>query len=212
MPEPAWLQDATVRVDQSGFDLGAADIDGEHQLGEFRVFWPGAGINIEWHRASLGHGGYRGSMVTLPESAEPRARLSIVAERVVPYSAVIVWDALLDPVLADGWLGQIETEALPEGRYRVVWPGRPPHPADWFGRITRLVPGRRLALFFDPQTEVTFDLVSEADTSVRLRVRHRSYLSRSEALAVDEFWRRRLGYLAELLSGRPVDWRDASSG
>jgi uncharacterized protein YndB with AHSA1/START domain len=151
-------------------------------------------------------------MVTLPESAEPRALLSIVAERIMPYSAVIVWDALLDPVLADGWLGQLETEAVPEGRYCVVWPGREPHSADWFGRITRLVPGKRLSLFFDPHTDVTFELATEADSSVRVRVRHRSYLSRAEALAVDEFWRRRLGYLAELLSGRPVDWCDASSG
>ena len=151
-------------------------------------------------------------MVMLPESAEPRTRLSIVAERVVPYSAVIIWDALLDPVLADGWLGQLETEAVPEGRYCVVWPDREPHRADWFGRITRLVPGQRLSLHFQPHTEVTFELVTDADASVRVRVRHRSYLSRSEALAVDEFWRRRLGYLAALLSGRPVDWRDTSSG
>ena len=126
----------------------------------------------------------------------------------VPFSASIVWHCLVDPELVDGWLGHALVDAVPEGRFAIVWPTGEPHAADWFGTITVLDEPRRLRLAFRPHTSIEFVVTPAAapNRGSTITVSHESFFTAPEDRAVHEFWRVRLDYLVELLRGRPVDW------
>ncbi|CAD6000018.1 SRPBCC domain-containing protein [Agreia sp. COWG] len=139
-----------------------------------------------------------------------RPRRSVSVERAVPFSPVIVWDALVDADLADGWLGHLIVEPVEGGRFALVWPTDEPHQADWFGTIEQMIPAERLAVAFAPHTLITFELRASLVSDRRgsqVAVLHESFLTSSEAEAVARFWSRRLDLLHSLLGGHPVVWR-----
>lgn len=104
--------------------------------------------------------------------------LELAFERDLPFAPVIVWDALVDPVLVDGWM---------------------PVP---FDRITDAVPHERLQVD-SAVGRLRFHLVESAGgprgTSTRLTLhaeaRHRHF-----------DWPEALDDLHDLLHGHPVDW------
>jgi uncharacterized protein YndB with AHSA1/START domain len=148
-------------------------------------------------------------------AATLRPRRAVEAATRLRFAPSIVWQCLVDPVLAEGWLGQVLLSAdAVGGRFAVVWPTGEPHEADWFGTISEIEPQRRLQVRFDPHTSVAFDLTNggAGAGSCSVRVRHESFLSAAEQREVAAFWNGRLEYLSELLHGRPVDWNRESNG
>ena len=59
-------------------------------------------------------------------TGEPTASSVLSFGRRLDLPRGIVWDALVDPVLVSGWLGEADIEALPGGRFDVR-PGAPAH-------------------------------------------------------------------------------------
>jgi uncharacterized protein YndB with AHSA1/START domain len=149
----------------------------------------------------------------------PHRQLRLEAE--FPVSIEVVWDALVDPVLAEGWLGELSVDPLPEGQYSLRFRDAPLEEADWNGTIRAVsppgtsapgdpAPAVFLEVSFAPHLLVRFELTSGAHRSTLLVLRHSSFLDDSAALAAEGFWHRRLGYLVELLRGHPAEW--ASEG
>lgn len=114
-----------------------------------------------------------------------------VLERRIDLPRAIVWDALIDPVLVEGWLHPTARLVDPANRGGDV------------GERVEPVPGETavLATVLEPFGELRFEL-DELDggtrgTSTVFRVR-------SESLAG---WSDRVDDLENLLRGHPVDWQ-----
>ena len=120
---------------------------------------------------------------------------------------VIVWDALVDPDLVSGWLGQAEIEPIAGGVYNLAWPHRPAS-TETFGRITLLQHPERLHLDTTNLGRVAFSLESVdggfRETGTRLRL---TVDDVDDAAIATADWTQNLDQLEELLHGRPVDWK-----
>lgn len=117
---------------------------------------------------------------------------SVRLERLLPLPRVIVWEALVDPVLVEGWL----------------------HPT------ARLVSGTSQRAFVEPDSadDAVLDVISPVFGRVRVRLGSVAGGPRGESTAVtlevwpeghDDTharWSSRLDRLEELLAGHPVDW------
>jgi uncharacterized protein YndB with AHSA1/START domain len=112
---------------------------------------------------------------------------------------VIVWDALVDPVLLEGWAGNARVEAAEGGAYEVTW-------GDGSGTLTGVIarwePPGLLQVQVDTGGELRYELEpldgGLRGSSTRLRIIVDG--------ARDELWRVRLDNLAQLLRGHPVVW------
>ena len=112
---------------------------------------------------------------------------------------VIVWDALVDPVLLEGWAGNARVEAAEGGAYEVTW-------GDGSGTLTGVIaqiePPGLLRVRVDSGDELRYELepldggLRGVSTTLRIIVDG----------ARDELWRVRLDNLGELLRGHPVEW------
>lgn len=117
-------------------------------------------------------------------------------ERTIDLPRVIVWEALVDPVLARGWLHPDET--LIESTTGVVFdePESPAQPAVLHVR-SQLFGDVRFVLLTAPggrRGESTALTLVASDEWGRLADRRR-------------LWELRLDQLEELLAGHPVDWQ-----
>jgi hypothetical protein len=156
-------------------------------------------------------------IVCVVPAVAPRRVLRFEADYGV--SPEVVWDALVDPVLVEGWLGRLVVDAAPEGEYTLVWPDAPPEKgaaSAWSGSIVVIAPpkGRApavLELDFPPHVGLRFQLdriPSAVHGRTRLMLEYASFVDSAAVPGLERFWRRRLGSLAELLRGRPRDWSD----
>lgn len=121
----------------------------------------------------------------------------------------IVWDALVDPVLVSGWLGDADIDAAAGGRYRLGWIGSP-HLPGTDGTIETILEPERLTIANERHVRFDFRL-DELDggsrgTSTRLRLTVTEWIDRPFAGRVSEGWLAALEQLAALLRGHPVDW------
>lgn len=128
--------------------------------------------------------------------------------RGLTWSPAIVWDALTDDVLIDGWLALASVEPRIGGEYRLRWTDYTL--AETIGVITEFVPLRRLVIDTDNIGTLDFTLSRgvggprDVITLLTLRI---SVLTDPRMLASTRaYWRSNLDQLEELLRGRPVDW------
>ena len=135
--------------------------------------------------------------------------LTIRLDRVVPFSPVIVWDALVDADLVAGWLGDARIEPVVGGRYDLAWLGTPEITAT-SGKITRLEQPTSLVVVTDAHGTLDFSLTevpggprgtsTVIELTVGVDIEHRF-----EA-RVRRVWLDALDQLDALLHGHPADW------
>ena len=134
---------------------------------------------------------------------------------------VIVWDALVDPDLLAGWLGEVRMlpsdHSLGDSRrtarslsaFEFRWPGSGP------GRLVRgtvsaLQAPRLLRVETDNRGRIEFTLVSSVGgfrgSSTELELRVDSSIQLSSVTTVRDEWQTSLDRLEQLLHGHPVDW------
>lgn len=135
--------------------------------------------------------------------------LELAFERDFPFAPVIVWDALVDPVLVYGWLGDAVIDPVVGGEYNIRWLNRLGNPES-LGRITTLQPLERLTIDTTTVGLLRFEL-TEIDggnrgTSTRMLLRVDVAVEKAFAARVRADWLTNLDQLAEVLQGHPVDW------
>jgi uncharacterized protein YndB with AHSA1/START domain len=121
----------------------------------------------------------------------------------------IVWDALVDDVLVEGWLAAARIDAREGGLYWLDWQGGSSlTPTN--GTITVFEPSRRLAIDTDNIGSLEFTLESvpggtrgsSTDLVLTLRVDTEPRLLASTRAD----WQSNFDQLEALLRGHPVDW------
>lgn len=125
------------------------------------------------------------------------------------FSPAIVWDALVDPDLVSGWLGEaaIGPELGGQYRFRPVAGGRG---GSWEGRVTRFEPFAYLEATTRDGESLLFCLSEAAggsrgtSTAVTLDIMLPVEPASAAMMAAD--WTTNLDQLANLLRGHPVDW------
>ncbi|MEY2847914.1 MAG: hypothetical protein RI885_579 [Actinomycetota bacterium] len=134
---------------------------------------------------------------------------SLILHRVIDLPPVIVWDALVDPVLVGGWLGEAVIDARPGGLYRVGWVGSVHHPA-LEGRIERMSPRESLTLSTDRHGSIRFTLHpldgGTRGLATRLDVGIEVEIDPVFIPRLERIWSTALDQLIELLRGHPVEW------
>lgn len=121
----------------------------------------------------------------------------------------IVWDALVDPVLLEGWLADAEVDLRAGGGFRLRWI-QPNHLAPFRGEIVALAPGEVLEIAGGDSGGLRFDLRAvpggTRGVGSTLLVTVASPVERRFAPGVIAHWQSNLEQLDELLRGHPVDW------
>lgn len=121
----------------------------------------------------------------------------------------IVWDALIDEVLIDGWLAAATVEPHVGGRYRLEWHG-----------TGSLAPTNGVIRVFEPlaQLVIETDNIGVLDfrldllpggtrgTATALTLRLVVDTDRRLLASTQAYWRSNFDQLEELLRGHPVDW------
>ncbi len=134
---------------------------------------------------------------------------TLVIHREIDLSPAIVWDALVDPVLVGGWLGDAHIDARAGGEYRLGWLGSVEYPGVQ-GTIERMSPLEHLEIVTDRHGTVGFALEAQdggtRGTSTRLTVRVELDIAHAFLSRVEAIWAVALDQLDELLRGHPVEW------
>jgi uncharacterized protein YndB with AHSA1/START domain len=158
------------------------------------------------------------AIVCVVSYVSPRRVLRFEADYSV--APEVVWDALADPVLIEGWLGEVVIDAAPEGEYSLTWRDGAPQPAVWDGTIVVIAPpkGRATAVLelafsgadSSGQVGIRFELsrvpAGGGHSGTHVLLEYVAFLDAAEVDPVEKFWWRRLRYLADLLRGRPREW------
>lgn len=131
-------------------------------------------------------------------------------ERDFDLPRAIVWDALVDPDLVSGWLGEARIVAVAGGDYHLGWLGSVDFPATE-GTITHLSPPERLTVLTQAHGELDFALSEvhggSRDTSTRLTLTVTLEIDGAFEPRVRANWAGSLRQLVALLRGHPVDWK-----
>ncbi|HEY2643583.1 MAG TPA: SRPBCC domain-containing protein [Galbitalea sp.] len=122
---------------------------------------------------------------------------------------VIVWDALVDEVLVDGWLAAAKIDARHGGSYSLNWQsGTTLAPTN--GTITVFEPPMRLVIETDNIGDLDFSLVElqggTRGTSTVLTLLLRVDTDIRLLGSTTAYWQSNFDQLEELLRGHPVDW------
>lgn len=144
-----------------------------------------------------------------------------ILQRTIDLPPVIVWDALVDPDLLAGWLGEMRVlssdqsagqpgrAARPMRTFEFRWPGSSPRQST-IGTVSVLEAPRRLRVETDNRGRIEFTLMSIAGglrgSSTELELRIDSGIEPVFATTVREEWQTSLDRLEQLLHGHPVDW------
>jgi uncharacterized protein YndB with AHSA1/START domain len=145
----------------------------------------------------------------------------LVLRRIIDLPPVIVWDALVDPDLLAGWLGEVRmlpsdhsagnsgSTARPLSAFEFRWPGSSPARVIT-GTVSALQAPRLLRVETDNRGRIEFTLVSivggSRGLSTELELRVDSSIQLSSATTVRDEWQTSLDRLEQLLHGHPVDW------
>jgi uncharacterized protein YndB with AHSA1/START domain len=121
----------------------------------------------------------------------------------------IVWDALVDEVLVEGWLAAARIDPRVGGLYWLGWQGGGTL-APTNGTVTAIEPPRRLEIETDNIGTLEFTLESvpggtrgsATDLHLAIRVDTEPRLLASTYA----YWQSNLDQLEDLLRGHPVDW------
>jgi uncharacterized protein YndB with AHSA1/START domain len=148
---------------------------------------------------------------------DPTAPQALTVRRLLDLPRRIVWDALVDPVLVSGWLGEADIDAVPGGRFEVR-PGAPEGrrpPGLGLGVITAIAVPAELMIESSPDgrdapTRVRFALEDvpggPRDRSTALSVTVSPAVPFPRPEEAGAAWRTHLDLLPALLHGHPVDW------
>ena len=130
-------------------------------------------------------------------------------ERDFEFSPAIVWDALIDPALVEGWLAQARIDPVQGGLYSLRWMTRPGLPVVP-GTIAELRAPEVLQIARQGTGSIRFVLAAleggSRGTSTRLRVELHAAVEPVFAARVTADWMTALDQLDDLLHGHPVDW------
>lgn len=133
----------------------------------------------------------------------------LVFEREIDLPPAIVWDALVDPVLLEGWLGAVTTAAAEGDSFGVRWlDGSEPSPTTGVIEVLERNSGMR----FTTDNRGTFDVRLEEreggsrGTGTVLSLRVLVPVDRQFAGPLRSGLETVLDRLEELLRGHPVDW------
>ena len=134
---------------------------------------------------------------------------------------VIVWDALVDPDLLVGWLGEVrmfpsdqsaarsDPTARPAPAFEFRWSGSGPSQSTT-AIVSALHPPRLLRVETDNRGRIEFSLVSIPGglrgSSTELVLRVYSGIEPAFTTTVRNEWQTSLDRLEQLLHGHPVDW------
>jgi uncharacterized protein YndB with AHSA1/START domain len=130
-------------------------------------------------------------------------------ERHYEFPRIIVWDALVDPVLVSGWLAEAVITPEVGGEYNLHWLHKVGQPES-FGRISVMTPLERLDVDTHDVGRLVFEL-EELDggsrgTSTRLTLTVDSDVEPAFHGTIRADWLTSLDQLEDLLRGHPVDW------
>lgn len=135
--------------------------------------------------------------------------VGLAFEREFEFSPAIVFDALIDPDLIIGWLGDAHVDPRQGGHFDVIWLTSSSFPPT-SGTITSILEPQLLTVVTDNRGEVDFRLEEVAGgprgTSTVLRVSVRVAVDDAFIARVRADWLSNLDQLGELLRGHPVDW------
>ena len=130
-------------------------------------------------------------------------------EHEIDLPANVVWDALVDPVLLEGWFGAVDPSPLASDEITIEWLDGS-EPPTTVARVERIEHFRSLRLDTDSRGSIDF-LLTEVPGGLRgrgtvleLSIRLNSHARFPATARVD--WESALGRLDDLLSGRPADW------
>jgi uncharacterized protein YndB with AHSA1/START domain len=133
--------------------------------------------------------------------------VELVLERDLEFSPAIVWDALVDPVLVGGWLGDAQIDRTLGGRFDISWLDEQDRAAS-HGVIVELDQPNAVAISTDDGGEVRFVLSEFAGgsrgSSTALRLTVTLAIEPVFASGVRAAWEARLDRLDDLLHGRPT--------
>lgn len=137
----------------------------------------------------------------------PDSELTFTRDYDLPVT--IVWDALVDEDLLDGWLAPASIDARTAGRYRLSW-RVPSGAAPTLGVITTIDAPTRLVVETDNAGLMDFALEEREGgtrgSHTRLSLRLVVGTDRRLLASTRANWLCRLDQLEELLRGHPVDW------
>ena len=141
---------------------------------------------------------------------DPRPRF---VSRLLPFGAVVVWEALTDPVLVQGWLAPEVTPVVDAGA-SLDLVGIPMPGAD-VGRIRSIEPGSSAELDLGRAGSVRIEVTAlEPMPTGRSQCMLVAVATPAHELAdrgLLEALEARVAALHELLRGRPVDWAAGST-
>jgi uncharacterized protein YndB with AHSA1/START domain len=137
----------------------------------------------------------------------PTSDLEFSREYDLPAS--IVWDALVDDVLVEGWLAAARIDLRVGGEYWLNWlSGGSLAPTN--GIITALEPRQRLAIETDNIGSLEFTLISlpggTRGSTTELRLALRVDTDPRLLASTYAYWQSNFDQLEGLLRGHPVDW------
>lgn len=121
----------------------------------------------------------------------------------------IVWDALVDEVLVEGWLASARIDAQVGGLYWLGWQGGASL-APTNGTITVIDPPQRLTIDTDNIGVLEFTLTSvpmgTRGSSTELVLTIRVDTEPRLLASTHAYWQSNFDQLEDLLRGHPVDW------
>ena len=143
----------------------------------------------------------------MPTSELPTGELRFSRSYDLPVA--IVWDALVDDVLVEGWLATARIDPGEGGLYWLGWQcGTSLAPTN--GTITAFEPPRRLAIDTDNIGTLEFLLESVSGgtrgTSTELSLTIRVDTEPRLLASTRAYWQSNFDQLEALLRGHPVDW------
>jgi uncharacterized protein YndB with AHSA1/START domain len=122
---------------------------------------------------------------------------------------IIVWDALVDPDLLAGWLGEVRIFADGSPSIRILWPGSESRQPTT-GTVTAVEVPRRLRIETDNRGIIECTLATIPGglrgSSTELALRIDAGIEHAFATKVRNEWQTSLDRLEGLLHGHPFDW------
>jgi uncharacterized protein YndB with AHSA1/START domain len=133
----------------------------------------------------------------------------LVFSRSYDLPTAIVWDALIDEILVEGWLAPARIDPTIGGQYVLNWQ-LGTNPVRTRGVITELEPATRLGIDTDNIGRLEFILRVESGgtrgTATELVLRLTAGRGRRLPASTRGYWQGNLDQLEGLLRGHPVDW------
>lgn len=130
-------------------------------------------------------------------------------QRTIDLPPVIVWDALVDPDLLAGWLGDVRILSTESHDFHILWPGADARQST-AGTVTAFEVLRRLRIETDNRGTIECVLRSIPGgfrgSSTELQLRIAAGIEPAFATKLRDEWQTSLDRLERLLHGHPVDW------